>query len=338
MKLYFRYKGRYVAFVILLCLLLVTSNGVAPALAANNTYNADTNLFLSSPNITLTILSGSNADTLIVNPSSFSVTVATGETFTVRSTTLAKLNNDGSINPSCSSSYSEIIINGSKTVEVTPDGSGTCTGTTPVSVATTSSGGGGGGGGGGGVPTTPTPTPEPQVPAASTPRTKAAPLSGLTLGTLLKLPCPAGKIDVNHSCKAVYYYGSDGKRRPFSNEKSYFSWYKDFDGVKTVPLETLAKIPLAKAVTYKPGLKMVKFQTVNKVYAVARDGKLRWIGNEGLAKDLYGADWNKKVDDVSDAFYVNYSFGSDIKNNTDYSPTSESDTNKTIDQDMGFSD
>ncbi len=341
MKYLLRNKGRSVALVILL-VLLVTSFNIAPALAANNTYNADTNLFLTTPNITLTILSGSNVDTLTVNPSSFSVTVASGETFTVRSTTLAILNNNGSLNPSCSSSYSELIINGPKTVDVTPDGSGTCTGTTPVPETTTTSTtstGGGGGGGGGGAPATPTtPTPEPQTPAVPTVRTKAAPLSGLTLGTLLKLPCPSGKVDVNHACKAVYYYGSDGKRRPFPNEKAYFTWYKNFDEVKTVPAETMAKLPLAKAVTYRPGVKLVKFQTLNKVYAVTRDGILRWVQTEELAKTLYSSDWNKKIDDVSDAFYVNYRFGSDIKTSSDYTPVSESETNKTIDQDMGFSD
>lgn len=338
MKLYLRYKGRYIASVLLLSLLLLT-NGGAPALAQNS-YNADTNLLLTTPNITLTILSGSGFDTLIVHPSSFTVTVVTGERFTVRSTSLAILNNNGSLNPSCSSSYSELIINGAKTVTVTPDGSGTCTGTTPVPTPTpapTPSGGGGGGGGPVTPTPTPTPTPQPQVPAVPTLRVKATPLPSLTLGTLLKLPCPAGKVDVNHACKAVYYYGSDGKRRPFPNDKAYFTWYKDFSAVKEVSLEVMSKISLSKAVTYKPGAKMVKFQTLNKVYAVSSDGALRWVQTEELAKNFYGSDWNKKIDDVSDAFYTNYSFGADIKTKTDYSLETES-TVKTIDKDMGFTD
>lgn len=339
MKSYFRFEGRYVASVVLLSLFLVASSGVAPALAAVITYNADTNLLLTTPNITLTILSGANADELIVHPSSFTVTVASGETFTVRSATLAILNNGGGLTPSCNAGYSELIVTGPKTVTVTPDGSGTCTGTTPVPEPTPApapapSGGGGGGGGGGGAPAAPAPTPEP-APVA---KVKAIPLAGLALGTLLKLQCPAGVVDVNHACKAVYFYGSDGKRRPFPNEKTYFSWYTGFDNVKTVPLETLSKIPLSKAVTYKPGSKLVKFQTLNKVYAVSRDGSLRWVANEGLARDFYGLDWNKKVDDVSDAFYTNYKFGLDIKNSTDYSPTGEGTSNKNIDQDMGFTD
>lgn len=338
MKLYLRYKGRYIASVLLLSLLLLTS-GVIPALAI--TWNADTSLLLVTPNITMTILNGSGADELIVHGSSFTVTVAAGDRFTVRSTTLAILNNNGSLNPTCSSSYSELIINGAKTVTVTPDGSGTCTGTTPVPTPTpapTPSGGGGGGGGGGGpVTPTPTPTPQPQVPAVPTLRVKATPLPNLTLGTLLKLPCPAGKVDVNHACKAVYYYGSDGKRRPFPNDKAYFTWYKDFSAVKEVSPEVMSKIALSKAVTYKPGAKMVKFQTLNKVYAVSSDGKLRWVQTEELAKNFYGSDWNKKIDDISDAFYTNYSFGADIKTKTDYSPDTESSAVGTIDKDMGFS-
>ena len=100
----------------------------------------------------------------------------------------------------------------------------------------------------------------------------------------------------------------------------------------------MAQIALAKAVTYRPGSKLVKFQTLNKVYAVAQNGLLRWVQTEELAKSLYGSDWNKKIDDVSDAFYVNYSFGADIKTASEYSPDAESNINKTIDRDMGFTD
>ncbi len=98
----------------------------------------------------------------------------------------------------------------------------------------------------------------------------------------------------------------------------------------------MAQISLAKAVTYRPGVKLVKFQTLNKVYAVSSDGLLRWVQTEELAKSLYGTDWNKKIDDISDAFYVNYKFGSDIKTIADYTPGSESTAVKTIDTDMGY--
>jgi len=48
------------------------------------------------------------------------------------------------------------------------------------------------------------------------------------------------------------------------------------------------------------------------VYAVGRYGELRWVTSESVATSLYGGDWNTKIDDISDAFYGDYTFGADI--------------------------
>lgn len=306
----------------------------APVQAGNLSYSG--NLLLTTPNITLVILDGSQADNLTVNPSTFTVVVLAGEKFFVRSNDKYELINDKGITTQCFDTYSQLDIEAqggsSITVGVTPNTSTFCTagGSRAVAVAPAAAAAP--------TPALPPPAAEPTpTPPQSTARPKATPLPGLALGTLLKLPCPAaGEVPVNHSCKAVYYYGSDGKRRSFANEKAYFTWYKDFSGVQEVSGETLAKVPLAKPVTYRPGVRMVKFQTLNNTYAVARDGTLRWIASEALATTLYGANWNQKIDDVSDAFYTNYTFGSDITSASDYSPAGESEGTKTIDRDMGF--
>src|SRR5262249_22936910 len=60
------------------------------------------------------------------------------------------------------------------------------------------------------------------LPAAAT----AAPAPG----GLVKLACPA-KADVNHPCRAVYFFGNDGKRHAFPNARVYATWYADFSGV-----------------------------------------------------------------------------------------------------------
>jgi hypothetical protein len=152
-------------------------------------------------------------------------------------------------------------------------------------------------------------------------------------GSLIKLACgpSAGSDD---PCKAVYYYGSDGKRHAFPNEKSYFTWYANFDSVKEIDAATLGTIPLGKNVTYRPGVRMVKFQTLNNVYAVTKGGVLRWVTTEDVAKSLYGDGWNKKIDDIADTFYSNYTFGSDITNATDFAPASEMSAVQTIDAGM----
>ena len=57
---------------------------------------------------------------------------------------------------------------------------------------------------------------------------------------------------------------------------------------------------------------MVKIQTDPKVYAVAKGGALRWVQTEASATALYGASWNTKVDDLSDAFFADYAIGEQV--------------------------
>ncbi len=152
-------------------------------------------------------------------------------------------------------------------------------------------------------------------------------------GSLIKLTCPAGASS-DHPCKAVYFYGHDGKRHAFTNEKVFFTWYADFSTVQNVSATFLASITLGGNVTYRPGLKMVKFQSLDKTYAVALDGNLRWVKTERLAVSLYGADWNRKIDDVSDAFFSDYRIGPDINTLSDYDRMAELAAAPTIDDDL----
>lgn len=138
----------------------------------------------------------------------------------------------------------------------------------------------------------------------------------LPAGSLIKIPSDS---DPNtYSDTAVYYYASDGRRYVFPNEKVYFTWYPTFADVQILSLEDMTKIPIGGNVTYRPGSKLVKFQTDNKVYAVYQDGLLRWVPTEQLAKDLYGENWTSKVDDINESFYVNYSFGQPIEHRLDF--------------------
>jgi hypothetical protein len=110
----------------------------------------------------------------------------------------------------------------------------------------------------------------------------------------------------------VYYYGSDGKRHIFPNEKTYKSWYVDWSNIKIVPASQLQGISLGKNVTIRPGTVLVKIQTDSKVYAVEPSGLLRWIPTETRAATLYGSNWAQRVIDVPVVFWGDYTFGSDI--------------------------
>ncbi len=147
-------------------------------------------------------------------------------------------------------------------------------------------------------------------------------------GSLFKLPDDGNK--ETQTDNAVYYYGSDCKRHAFPNERIFGGWYPDFGGISTVTLETIAKMGLGKNVVYRPAARMVKFATLNKVYVVGKGGSLRWVATEDVAKGLYGNDWNKKIDDVSDAFFTNYTFGADVTTTTEYDPAADQDSAPSI--------
>lgn len=148
---------------------------------------------------------------------------------------------------------------------------------------------------------------------------------------LIKLTCAADS-PTDHPCRAVYYHGLDNKRHAFSNAKVYATWYQGYSNVQEYSLEVMSSVALGAPVTYRPGIRMVKFTTENKVYAVAKGGVLRWITGEDLARAYYGQQWSLNVDDVSDAFYAHYTFGPDIQKESDYSPTGEIAGTTTIDK------
>lgn len=108
------------------------------------------------------------------------------------------------------------------------------------------------------------------------------------------------------SFSAVYYMGADGFRYVFPNDKTYFTWYSNFDTVKFISDADLAKIQMGGNVTYKPGVKMIKINTDPKVYTVWENGFLYWVNSEASATSLYGSNWNKMIDDVPDGFFSNY--------------------------------
>ncbi len=143
----------------------------------------------------------------------------------------------------------------------------------------------------------------------------------LALALLLPGPplhaAPNGSL-IKSSSNAAVYHLADGKRYAFPNEKVFFSWYTDFNGVITVSATELASYTLAGNVTYRPGKWLVKIQTDPKVYAVSRYGVLRWIATEQVASALYGSNWNTKVHDVPDTFFTNYELGSAVSQSTEY--------------------
>ncbi|MFA4917580.1 MAG: hypothetical protein WC560_13040 [Syntrophales bacterium] len=143
----------------------------------------------------------------------------------------------------------------------------------------------------------------------------------------------AGDLIRGQSLSAVYYFGKDGFRYVFPNDKTYFTWYSNFDSVKWLTDADLGKLQIGGNATYKPGVKMIKINSDPKTYAVGENGTLHWVSTEAAAIALYGSNWNTKIDDVPDGFFSNYTMGSDIETASDFSPTDEAASAVNIDSD-----
>ena len=142
---------------------------------------------------------------------------------------------------------------------------------------------------------------------------------------------------IKGSGDSVYYYASDDKRYVFPTEKTYSSWFTNFDGIITVTDSELGAIPIGGNVRYRPGVRMVKITTDPKVYAVDAGGTLRWVNSEAAAIALYGSSWNQNIDDIPDAFFVNYSVGAPISSLSDFNPDDVLTDTQTINANKGLS-
>ena len=138
------------------------------------------------------------------------------------------------------------------------------------------------------------------------------------------------------SFSSVYYFGEDGFRYVFPNDKIYFTWYADFSKVKWISDTDMTKIQIGGNVTYRPGSKMIKINSDPNVYAISKNGTLRTIASETVAKELYGTTWNKQIDDLPDGFFSNYKKGSVIEFPSQYSISSEKSDVTTINEDKSL--
>ena len=126
----------------------------------------------------------------------------------------------------------------------------------------------------------------------------------------------AGDLIKMDGLSTVYFLGNDGKRYVYPTSAVYFSWHKDFSGVVTVSASELQSYPLGSNITMRPGTKLVKITTDPSVYAVEKNGTLRKIQSEADAIAIYGANWAKRVVDVPDAFFTNYTVGTPLASGT----------------------
>lgn len=137
----------------------------------------------------------------------------------------------------------------------------------------------------------------------------------------------------------VYYYGSDGKKYLFPTANTYMTWYSDFSAVKAITQAELEAIPFGGNVTYKPGVKLVRFSGDAKVYALEKGGTLRHVSSEADAEALYGAEWWKwgvNLDVIPEGFQANYTTGTAVASASDYDKAAASAAAPDIGTDKGL--
>ena len=139
----------------------------------------------------------------------------------------------------------------------------------------------------------------------------AAETAACTPGVAYKLP--DDKNPRTQEDTTVYYCGRDGKRHAFLNARIFKSWFPDYTNVLVLERKDLEAIPLGASVVYRPGARMVKNTLDSRVYAVTREGGLRWIESEAKAAELYGPKWNTMIDDLPDVFWSDYGYGQFIR-------------------------
>jgi hypothetical protein len=139
-------------------------------------------------------------------------------------------------------------------------------------------------------------------------------------GSLIKISCGSSS-SVSDPCRAVYYYGEDGKRHAFPNEGTFYSWYNDFDDVIEVSSDFMSSISLGENVTYRPGSVLLKFESSNAVYAIEEPRTLRHYETWSLLEGDYGDDAADYIVVLPDSLYASYEKGSDIDSSSDYNRT-----------------
>ncbi len=280
------------------------------SLAAEIEFTVDTTVVLDDIAGTFTILTDSRADSIVIETASMTVTVASGDMFSIRANDQQRLVNTAGLEDCWPTSAPLLTISGPITITISPEVGPCSTSMTigsdafykiyknnPKSPVTT-----------------PLVTGTPpsaiynrrEILFASTSIDQALGFIGSA-----RTECPVGDL-LKGSRSTIYYCGQDGYRHTFTQEKVYSSWYgENFTSVRQIQDAQLSLIPLGRNMTYRPGLRLLKIQSDPKVYAVS-GRTLRWVEDEAVAEKLYGAEWSKYVDDIADAFFADYLVGISI--------------------------
>lgn len=152
---------------------------------------------------------------------------------------------------------------------------------------------------------------------------------------------------IKGSSHTVYYFGSNLKRYVFPSTVILDSWYGPYDAngiptadgsacnqVRETTDTVIASIPIGANMTFKPGVYMTGLMTDPARYVVSRWGVLRRLMPTSLQSQIYPVATAARLKLNKDAFFVNYTIGSDITDPSQYDLAYELST--TIEQNLGL--
>lgn len=139
-----------------------------------------------------------------------------------------------------------------------------------------------------------------------------------------------GDVLTSMGLESIYYVAPTMHRYVFPNQATFQTWYPvPAMNVKSIDRESLEAIPLSSNVTYRPGMRIIKFATDPEYYVVSKGGILH-AASTSILKKLYGSDWTKRVDALEEYYRADYTIGTSITSSSDYSPINEYNSSPTI--------
>lgn len=132
------------------------------------------------------------------------------------------------------------------------------------------------------------------------------------LGELSTTPFPVGTLFRTAESSSLYEVLADGKRYVYPSERVYFTHHTDFQSVVVLPWSSISQAAFGGRMRAAVGT-LVKMPSVPVVYRVDAGNVLRPIASETVATRLYGSAWAKRVRDISEVEFVDYTVGASLE-------------------------
>lgn len=114
--------------------------------------------------------------------------------------------------------------------------------------------------------------------------------------------------------ETVYMVTADGKRRPFVDEQTLYTYITHRSEIKIVTSATLPQMIVGAPMLPNPGTVLVKMQSDSHVYwlEAGAETSLRWLTTESLSREMIGGSWADYVIDIPPTLYSRFPRGADI--------------------------